>query len=252
MQPDDICAAVTARWGLPDVVDARKLSDFVSVTANRLPHGSTAKLVAVAAGVTPPGWEPFDVMGRVLAGEQHGWSCHAHATVAAALLRHQGLDAVVDVTLRRDAAAAPVDFHSMVRVQLGSTEVLCDPYHAVGPVPLVAGAVTGAMYGMCDATGSHYMWHVRGMSRERTLTYVEVARDAAPDTLRAFADVSVGFSGVTLDHKAFVKTHNGMVRVASENGVAWTLSVSDWDEALVVVADKLSRADAFVAMGHYR
>lgn len=245
----DVCAEVARRWGLPSVDGPASLNDFVSVVANRLPHGATAKLEAVAAGVTPPGWDPVAVLERVLAGEQHGWSCHAHATVAAALLRWQGLDAAVDVTHRRDAAAVPVDFHSLVRVRLAARWMVCDPYHAVGPVPLVPGSLAAGPHGLCDASGRHYVWHVRGLlGTEQTLTYVEVAPDADAATLRAVCDVSVAFTGVTAKQAAYVRTLSGVAGVRSPDGGVWELRVSEWGGEPVVVTAGLSRGEAFAAL----
>jgi hypothetical protein len=251
MSGDDLCARVSNLWDLPVVSDAKSLNDFLSVVSNRLPHGPIAKLEAIVDGVTPPGWDALAVMERLVGGELSSWSCHAHATVMAELLRWQGVDACVDVTHRRDAASPPVDFHSVVRVRLGGQTYLCDPYHAVGAVLLVRGCVTGGLHGLCDATGDRYAWCVKNMRRETTLIYAEVAAGADAEFLRALCDVSVVLSGVTLGYKAFVKTLGGVCGIESLDGNLWELHVAVENDEKVVVLSGLGRDEAFALLSQH-
>ncbi|HEU5150143.1 MAG TPA: hypothetical protein VFU19_06570 [Iamia sp.] len=120
-------------WAPED--DAPALSQALGAA---VPTGSTAKLEAVAAGLTPPGADPEAIARRVVEDRAAGrpevaWSCWAASTVMAALVATLTDRPVAVAAIRRiDDAAPPVDLHSLVVVD----GLLCDPYFT----SVVAGA----------------------------------------------------------------------------------------------------------------
>lgn len=220
------------------------LKDFLYELNLLLPHGTTAKLEAIAAGETPPGWNPQHISERLDSKTNHSWVCHAVASMGAHILNEHGVTSQVDLLRRVDAAAPPVDLHSVIIVKTKKGQILVDPYHMAGPVPMTAGAITSVNHTLLDYRNPKYVLSPQTKERTKTLSYQLLARNVSDGDLKAVCEISSVFSGIPAGWRASIMHPTHFSLAESSDGTLWTIRIVPFGEQLQLT-DVVSRDEAF-------
>jgi hypothetical protein len=193
--PADLAGAVCDRLGVGLPGDAAGVKALFRAWCASVPIDNVAKEEARREGGLPPGDDPAQVAGDLLAMGLGG-TCWAHSSLLAGLLTAAGARATVglDRMVRDDGI---IDFHSFAVLHEDGGPWVLDPVWPTGdPLPLRAGArgTHPVVPVGLDADGLR-LWHWAEPGAWR-VRYAVLSTVLDRDDVRAWCQVSLRHSGV--------------------------------------------------------